>query len=390
MSSRRPTQRVIFSTWKRLILIDMCEKAEEDAKEAGKAKQDRETSNEVASRNFEQIEGVNLDFSVTDQDGSAAVNEDLWIPRNPPLKLRTKIQIPQDVTISSLLNPNGKWKINEVISWFHQDDIPWVLGIKPSMHQSDWITWHSTPNGRRCLSRPLAVPEVIKNLEHKALNDHMWITWAQDLLELHLGKNQNSPQIKAPKPNLLRQPPPPNSFLINTDASLVEGQPGYSLSAVIRDSEGSLVVAETEFILGCSSVLLAEAAAILLGINLAIIRSLLNVQVASDCKTIIQALRLKTKNTQIGIVIMWLIVKLSGAVWPKKKRYKLYESLDSSLWLLVPSVVQPGPQDSFVPLPDSHLTEIPLFLYVPFNFFKHNKWIGSLRIFLLRDFNILH
>uniref|UniRef100_A0A803QP43 Reverse transcriptase domain-containing protein n=1 Tax=Cannabis sativa TaxID=3483 RepID=A0A803QP43_CANSA len=44
------------------------------------------------------------------------VNEDMWIPRSPPFNLRTKIQIPQAVTISSMLNPNGNWKVNEVLS----------------------------------------------------------------------------------------------------------------------------------------------------------------------------------------------------------------------------------------------------------------------------------
>ncbi|KAF4391647.1 hypothetical protein F8388_005412 [Cannabis sativa] len=89
----------------------------------------------------------------------------------------------------------------------------------------------------------------------------------------------------------------------NDDASVnkVDGpskrrQPGYSLSAVIRDSEGSLVIAKFEFMLGCSSVLLAEGTAIFLGMKPAISRSLWQVQVASDSKTIINAIRMQNTN----------------------------------------------------------------------------------------------
>ncbi|XP_060970379.1 uncharacterized protein LOC133037346 [Cannabis sativa] len=91
-------------------------------------------------------------------------------------------------------------------------------------------------------------------------------------------------------------PPHPNSFMINTDASLIMGQAGYSISAVIRDSEGSLLVAETEFVNGYSSVLLAEASAILLGLRLALSRSILQAQVASDNATIINNIQLKSAN----------------------------------------------------------------------------------------------
>ncbi|KAF4399834.1 hypothetical protein G4B88_021048 [Cannabis sativa] len=53
----------------------------------------------------------------------------------------------QKVTINTLLLPNGNRKENEVRGWFHQDDIPWALGIKLSLNRSDWITWSMTPNG---------------------------------------------------------------------------------------------------------------------------------------------------------------------------------------------------------------------------------------------------
>ncbi|KAF4369319.1 hypothetical protein G4B88_020451 [Cannabis sativa] len=132
--------------------------------------------------------------------------------------------------------------------------------------------------------------------QNTTMNDQFWITWAQDFLELQLGINQKLPQIRDLKPKLHWQPPQPNCLLINTDASVIEGQSGYSLSAVIRDPKGSLVIAKSEFLLGCSTVLLAEGEAILLGLKLAISRSVRQAQVASDSKTIINAIRMQNTN----------------------------------------------------------------------------------------------
>ncbi|KAF4375539.1 hypothetical protein G4B88_022186 [Cannabis sativa] len=137
--------------------------------------------------------------------------------------------------------------------------------------------------------------------QHKSLNDNIWLPWAHDLLEEHLGSHQKLHQISAPKPNMSWNPPHPNSFMINTDASLIIGQAGYSISAVIRDSEGSLLVAETEFVNGYSSILLAEASAILLGLRLALSRSILQAQVASDNATIIHNIQLKSSNKSEGV-----------------------------------------------------------------------------------------
>uniref|UniRef100_A0A803QB70 Reverse transcriptase domain-containing protein n=1 Tax=Cannabis sativa TaxID=3483 RepID=A0A803QB70_CANSA len=75
------------------------------------------------------------------------INEDPWIPRGYPFTLRSKVRIPEGVTINTLLNEDGSWKLNEVISWFHFDDVPWIIGTMPSMKTSDSVTWTLTPNG---------------------------------------------------------------------------------------------------------------------------------------------------------------------------------------------------------------------------------------------------
>ncbi|XP_060964152.1 uncharacterized protein LOC115722573 [Cannabis sativa] len=351
------------------------------------------------------------------------INEDQWLPRIQPFTLRSKVQIPAEVTINSLLQPDGNWKENEVRSWFHNDDIPWVLGIKPAINQSDWITWSPSPNGvysvasgyrlrfqnpnvAECSNKsqikywwkfiwgshltpkiknfiwrvfnhwiptklelakrgmvidthcelctfqnenichalwhcpkvqnvwklfgfpkliPLNLTKVADVLwwvhehlpneeffkfmgltwlvwqrrnnfvfQHKILDENIWTSWAIDLISTHLEPHQKTSKNPAMKLNFAWIPPPQNYFLINTDASLIARQQGCGLSAVIRDPKGGLVVAATSFIPGCLSVLLAEANAVHLGIQLAIRWSITNAQVGSDSHSLIKALNSDT------------------------------------------------------------------------------------------------
>uniref|UniRef100_A0A803PDB4 RNase H type-1 domain-containing protein n=1 Tax=Cannabis sativa TaxID=3483 RepID=A0A803PDB4_CANSA len=317
------------------------------------------------------------------------INEDPWLPRQIPFQLRTKVPIPQDVTLNSLLTTNGDWKINEVSSWFHNDDIPWVLGIIPSTHQPDWITWGLNNNGHysvasgyklrflnpewaacsnnsklkawwkfiwgsrltpkmknfiwkvfnhwiptkmqlrkrgmsllancdRCLQQEEDIPHALwgcpkvqkiwKQLGYSKFTDliglnasaFLWWQWEHlskeefirfvETIEHQLGQQKTSPSPPPSKPIILWQPPPKDFFIINTDASLVHGQEGCGISAIIRNEAGGLIVAETVYTPGCMAVNLAEAAAILLGLKLAIKWSISNVWVASDSKTMISAI----------------------------------------------------------------------------------------------------
>uniref|UniRef100_A0A803PZ98 Reverse transcriptase domain-containing protein n=1 Tax=Cannabis sativa TaxID=3483 RepID=A0A803PZ98_CANSA len=351
------------------------------------------------------------------------INEDQWLPRSQPFTLRSKVQIPTEVTINSLLQPDGNWKENEVRSWFHNDDIPWVLDIKPAINWSDWITWSPSPNGvysvasgyklrfqnpnvEECSNKsqikswwkfiwgshltpkiknfiwrvfnhwiptklelakrgmvidthcelctfqnedichalwhcskvqniwklfgfPKLIPlnltkaadvlwwlhEHLPNEEffkfmgltwlvwqrrnnfvfqHKILDEKIWTSWAIDLISTHLEPHQKTSKNPAMKLNSAWIPPPQNYFLINTDASLIAGQQGCGLSAVIRDPKGGLVVAATSFIPGYLSIPLAEANVVNLGIQLAIRWSITNAQVGSDSHSLIKALNSDT------------------------------------------------------------------------------------------------
>ncbi|KAF4400621.1 hypothetical protein G4B88_023029 [Cannabis sativa] len=126
--------------------------------------------------------------------------------------------------------------------------------------------------------------------QHKVSDNKYWIPWALETIEQHLGMKHQPTVAHTPSASTTWQPPPKDMVIINTDASLVQGQEGCGLSAVIRDDKGSLIVAETMFIAGCLSVKLAEAAAIQLGLRLAERWSISKAWVASDSKVLITAI----------------------------------------------------------------------------------------------------
>ncbi|KAF4367885.1 hypothetical protein G4B88_021738 [Cannabis sativa] len=234
-----------------------------------------------------------------DRDGrTIRINEDSWIPRSSPYTLRNKVQIPPDLTISSVLQQNGQWKSNEVISWFHKEDIPWVLGITPNMNKPDWLTWSWNHNGiysvasadalwwshdhlsKDDLTRFIGCSWLVWQIrnafifQHKVPNDHYWRKWALDLLDIHLGTQQQVQQTSRVNVNQKLQPPPKDFIMVNTDVALVFGK-----------------AAEAEFLPGCLSVLLAKVTAIQLGIQLARRRSISHAIIASDCQAAITTLQ---------------------------------------------------------------------------------------------------
>ncbi|KAF4378929.1 hypothetical protein F8388_022016 [Cannabis sativa] len=252
-----------------------------------------------------------------------------------------------------MLTTSGKWKTNEISCWFHKDDIPWILGILPNTNRSDWITWSLNANGKysvasghalwRCphvqniwkklgfdtflppnVNRPADVlwwlwdhvekeklirfmgftwliwlrrNNFIFNKKHPP--DQIWLDWAVEIIEQQLGLHQQLQTMALSKPDAWF-PPPIDVLLINTDAALKPGEWGCGLSAVIRNFAGELMVAEVVYIHGCLSVQLAEAAAINLGIQLALNRSIQKARVGSDCQSIIKAL-----NSNLNVPTDW-------------------------------------------------------------------------------------
>ncbi|KAF4346609.1 hypothetical protein F8388_011696 [Cannabis sativa] len=90
---------------------------------------------------------VDVPISYVDSLDKFGKAEDAWIPREIPFTLRTKVFLPEGTTLDKLIDDEGNWKIDEIYSWFHIDDIPWVLGIIPILSQPDWLSWSLNKNG---------------------------------------------------------------------------------------------------------------------------------------------------------------------------------------------------------------------------------------------------
>ncbi|KAF4379885.1 hypothetical protein G4B88_021018 [Cannabis sativa] len=255
-----------------------------------------------------------------------------WLPRGVPFDLRAKVNVPEGVTIHTLLNHDGSWKCDELTSWFHHEDVLWVLGIKPNCEREDIIDichalWYCSktqalwkhfgflhlfpPNismapdflfimKDRCSKDTfilfLGVTWLIWHRRNKSIfqqrnfDNKVWIEWASNLLDYQLQLVPTPPLHSLKKAPVSWSPPPSGTFKINTDASLIAGQPGCGLGVVIRDHLGIVVVAETVYIPGCLSVNMAESLAIHSGLLLANRWSLSSICISSDCQPVIHAL----------------------------------------------------------------------------------------------------
>ncbi|KAF4348211.1 hypothetical protein F8388_016325 [Cannabis sativa] len=228
------------------------------------------------------------------------------IPRGAPFTVPTKVQVPAEVTIQTLIIEEGEWKTEEIASCLHKEDVPWVLGITPSKETNDTIGWSRTINGQYTVAsgyklrfRDPNIAEYSDNSANKAwwkdIEDSIWIPWAMEMLELHLAFAHKDSHQKPSKDKVSWSSPPLGSFMINTDASLIDGQPGCGLGVIIRDHLGALVTAATDYIPGCLSVLVAETLAIRLALKLAATRSMQNIFIASDSQSVITALKGQTR-----------------------------------------------------------------------------------------------
>ncbi|KAF4391482.1 hypothetical protein F8388_008886 [Cannabis sativa] len=127
--------------------------------------------------------------------------------------------------------------------------------------------------------------------KHQAQEIHSWVRWALAKLDDYFVECKDSRQDKAVTAKPKWGPPPFDCVMINTDASLIADKMGCGLSAVLRDSVGELIVAETVFVPGIASIFLAEAAAVKLGVRLAQKWAVSKAIVAADCLSIINSLQ---------------------------------------------------------------------------------------------------
>ncbi|KAF4347818.1 hypothetical protein G4B88_012931 [Cannabis sativa] len=145
--------------------------------------------------------------------------------------------------------------------------------------------------------------------QHKVQEDHAWVNWAQEFLHEQFGAVMQSRPEQNIRPKRSWQPPPPDHVLINTNASVIQDNPGCGLSAIIRDHNGQLIVAESRFIPGMVSIQLVEAYAIRMGLLLAQKWSLTKVHVAADCLGVVSALQASPNSlSDWGMMIREILV----------------------------------------------------------------------------------
>ncbi|XP_074265208.1 uncharacterized protein LOC141587632 [Silene latifolia] len=89
---------------------------------------------------------------------------------------------------------------------------------------------------------------------------------------------------------------------LNVDAGVKEGW-GMGIGAVCRDSEGVVLWGMTEYRRETLESIMAEAEAVLAGIKEARRRGCLCLVVESDCKVLIDALKLKTKRSNFHLLL---------------------------------------------------------------------------------------
>ncbi|KAF4385065.1 hypothetical protein G4B88_029107 [Cannabis sativa] len=203
-----------------------------------------------------------------------------------------------NVTVKTLKNANGGWKVEEINCWFHKEDIPWVLGITPSRERNDTIGWTLTTNGQYTVASGYKLrfrdPNIAECSDNSASRTWWKVVWGSRL----------TPKMKIFIWRVFHHWIPVKTKLVKRGASLIEGQSGCGLRVIIRDHLGALVAAATDFIPGCLSVLLAETLAIRLALKLVETRLMQTIYIASDSQLVIKALKGKTRiNTDWGIVI---------------------------------------------------------------------------------------
>ncbi|KAK4849867.1 hypothetical protein QYF36_001526 [Acer negundo] len=93
--------------------------------------------------------------------------------------------------------------------------------------------------------------------------------WAMDLLAEFQGTRSALSPTPPSSTNVAWCPPPPGQLKLNTDVAVFQGWDVFGVGAVIRNSEGGVVLALSKLKQGCFSVDMCEALALREGLELA-------------------------------------------------------------------------------------------------------------------------
>ncbi|KAF4393721.1 hypothetical protein G4B88_007707 [Cannabis sativa] len=223
---------------------------------------------------------------------SSGINEDHWIPRGAPFLLRAPAKVSPNTYVNSLMNDNGEWNLVALEDKIHEDDIPWISGIQTRrVCGEDDLLWHYTINGEYTVA---SGGNIKQRDSEKLVEDSLALEVNSESEELCVARGTQNKIMKTMKKRDRWVAPKEGTYMLNCDAAVSHGQPGFSIAAVIRDEGGRLVVAEIEFKHGIASVLVAEMSAIKIGLQLVHRMKATPFVLASDSSTAIHQLQSKT------------------------------------------------------------------------------------------------
>ncbi|KAK2652270.1 hypothetical protein Ddye_012126 [Dipteronia dyeriana] len=133
------------------------------------------------------------------------------------------------------------------------------------------------------------------------------VTWCNGFLTDYLAANSMVCVTKSPltKTDMICcQHPSASVYKINTDAAMDVDRQGISVGVVIRDHQGFVMDSSSQWIEACYSPQVAEAVAILRGIDFAIDTNLVPTVVESNVLGVVNLVNSGTStSTDVGLVV---------------------------------------------------------------------------------------
>jgi ribonuclease HI len=125
-----------------------------------------------------------------------------------------------------------------------------------------------------------------------------------DLIKQHLYKNRPQPRCESIPSATIWSPPPLGTVLVNSDAAIFEAAGGMSAGVIMRDHQGTCLLACRQYFEGLLSPEHAEALALRHAVQLARDEGRDKVIFASDCLSLVQRLNSSgIDRSSVGLVV---------------------------------------------------------------------------------------
>ncbi|KAF4379882.1 hypothetical protein G4B88_021015 [Cannabis sativa] len=240
---------------------------------------------------------------------------------------------------SGIGKTKGDWNKEKIHAYFHNEDIPWILGTPVDTQEEDVLTWPFSPNRHylvksgyrvarelnicptRCSNMDqintwwkmwwhLQLPSRIKlfgwklchnwlpaksNLIHRGMTldplcNQCGGTMFDILVEIRhqLSKEEFEELYRYPEgQSELLAGPPDGVYCVHCDAALIPGKEGVGLGFIWTNWSGKIMAAGMQFLPHLCSVIIAEAEAVLAALKDYLIDTNSRFEVRTDCKKLV-------------------------------------------------------------------------------------------------------